>query len=236
MKTKINYFPAVLLAMLVWGGAGAHSAEQPKKATSHTIEYNKNFLSAHGLDENDKQDFKDAEKGFIATLKDPNIKNKEGRTVFDISSFNFTKDKPAPDTVNPSLWRVSQLNAKSGLFKVMDGIYQIRGFDLSNMTIIEGKEGLIIIDPLISEETAKAGLDLYYQEVEQPETGKRPVKAVVYTHSHVDHFGGVKGVGRQIGQNADIGAGGIPEGSRFRKRLCGQCHGEAFHVHVCRAF
>lgn len=75
--------------------------------------------------------------------------------------------------MNPSLWRVSQLNAKSGLFKVMDGVYQIRGFDLSNMTIIEGKEGLIIIDPLISEETAKAGLDLYYQEVEQPEAGKR---------------------------------------------------------------
>lgn len=75
-----------------------------------------------------------------------------------------------------------------------DGIYQIRGFDLSNMTIIEGKEGLIIIDPLISEETARAGLELYYQEVKQPETGKCPVKAIIYSHSHVDHFGGVKGV------------------------------------------
>lgn len=190
----MNYFPSILLAMLVWGGPGANGAEEPKKATSHTIEYNRNFLRAHGLDEHDQQDFQNAEKGFIATLKDPEIKNKEGRTVFDISSFDFTKDKPAPDTVNPSLWRVSQLNAKSGLFKVMDGVYQIRGFDLSNMTIIEGKEGLIIIDPLISEETAKAGLDLYYQEVEQPEAGKRPVKAVVYSHSHVDHFGGVKGV------------------------------------------
>lgn len=73
-----------------------------------------------------------------------------------------------------------------------DGIYQIRGFDLSNMTIIEGKEGLIIIDPLISEETARAGLELYYQEVKQPETGKCPVKAVIYSHSHVDHFGRVK--------------------------------------------
>lgn len=147
MKIKINYFAAMLLAMFAGGGIGAQGAEQPKKATSHTIEYNQKFLGAHGLDENDKQDFQDAEKGFMATLKDPNIKNKEGRTVFDISAFDFTKDKPAPDTVNPSLWRVSQLNAKSGLFKVMDGIYQIRGFDLSNMTIIEGKEGLIIIDP-----------------------------------------------------------------------------------------
>lgn len=129
MKIKINYFAAMLLAMFAGGGIGAQGAEQPKKATSHTIEYNQKFLGAHGLDENDKQDFQDAEKGFMATLKDPNIKNKEGRTVFDISAFDFTKDKPAPDTVNPSLWRVSQLNAKSGLFKVMDGIYQIRGFD-----------------------------------------------------------------------------------------------------------
>ena len=194
MKTRISYFSALLLAISSLASIDASGAEQSKKATSHTIEYNKNFLGAHGLDENDRQDFQASKKGFIATLKNPNIKNKEGRTVFDVSSFDFTKNKPAPDTVNPSLWRVSQLNAKSGLFKVMDGIYQIRGFDLSNMTIIEGKEGLIIIDPLISAETAKAGLDLYYQEVEQPKTGKRPVKAVVYTHSHVDHFGGVKGV------------------------------------------
>ena len=114
MKIKINYFAAMLLAMFAGGGIGAQGAEQPKKATSHTIEYNQKFLGAHGLDENDKQDFQDAEKGFMATLKDPNIKNKEGRTVFDISAFDFTKDKPAPDTVNPSLWRVSQLNAKAG--------------------------------------------------------------------------------------------------------------------------
>lgn len=193
----MNYFSTMLLAILampVFPAAAADDAAQPKEATRHTIEYNRNFAAQHGLDFLDKQDFQDAERGFIATIKDPQIKNKEGRTVYDASSFDFTRDKPAPDTVNPSLWRVSQLNAKHGLFKVTDGIYQIRGFDLSNMTIIEGKEGLIIIDPLISEETARAGLELYYQEVKQPETGKRPVKAVIYSHSHVDHFGGVKGV------------------------------------------
>lgn len=193
----MNYFSTMLLAILampVFPAAAADDAAQPKEATRHTIEYNRNFAAQHGLDFQDKQDFQDAERGFIATIKDPQIKNKEGRTVYDASSFDFTRDKPAPDTVNPSLWRVSQLNAKHGLFKVTDGIYQIRGFDLSNMTIIEGKEGLIIIDPLISEETARAGLELYYQEVKQPETGKRPVKAVIYSHSHVDHFGGVKGV------------------------------------------
>lgn len=193
----MNYFSTMLLAILampVFPAAAADDAAQPKEATRHTIEYNRKFAGQHGLDFQDKQDFQDAERGFIATIKDPQIKNKEGRTVYDASSFDFTRDKPAPDTVNPSLWRVSQLNAKHGLFKVTDGIYQIRGFDLSNMTIIEGKEGLIIIDPLISEETARAGLELYYQEVKQPETGKRPVKAVIYSHSHVDHFGGVKGV------------------------------------------
>lgn len=193
----MNYFSTMLLAILampVFPATAADDAAQPKEATRHTIEYNRKFAGQHGLDFQDKQDFQDAERGFIATIKDPQIKNKEGRTVYDASSFDFTRDKPAPDTVNPSLWRVSQLNAKHGLFKVTDGIYQIRGFDLSNMTIIEGKEGLIIIDPLISEETARAGLELYYQEVKQPETGKRPVKAVIYSHSHVDHFGGVKGV------------------------------------------
>lgn len=103
MKIKINYFAVILMAILAGESAGANGAEQPKKARSHTIEYNKKFFGVHGLDENDKQDFQDAEKGFMATLKDPNIKNKEGRTVFDISAFDFTKGKPAPDTVNPSL-------------------------------------------------------------------------------------------------------------------------------------
>ena len=94
-----------------------------------------------------------------------------------------------PDSVNPSLWRQGRLLSKAGLFQVADRIYQVRGIDLSNMTIIEGKKGLIIIDPLVSIETARAALELYYQH--RP---KRLVKAVIYTHSHIDHFGGVRGV------------------------------------------
>jgi alkyl sulfatase BDS1-like metallo-beta-lactamase superfamily hydrolase len=95
----------------------------------------------------------------------------------------------APDTINPSLWRNAQLMNISSLFEVTDGIYQIRNQDLSNMTIIEGKEGLTIVDPAISAETAKTGLDLYYQHRPQ-----KPVLNVIYTHSHIDHHGGVRGV------------------------------------------
>lgn len=184
----------LLLAALAVPSPAADDAALPKDATASTTAFNQKFTSDQGLDDADRQDFKDAERGFIAALDDPRIKNKEGRVVFDTAEYDFMSGKPAPPTVNPSLWRIGQLNAKSGLFQVADGIYQIRGLDLSNMTLIEGKEGLIIIDPLISEETARAGLDLYYRKVEQPKSGKRPVKAVIYTHSHVDHFGGVRGV------------------------------------------
>ncbi|SQI95665.1 hydrolase [Klebsiella oxytoca] len=99
------------------------------------------------------------------------------------------RGEKAPDTVNPSLWRQSQLINISGLFEVTEGVYQIRNLDLSNMTIIEGKEGVTVVDPLVSAETARVGMDLYYKN-----RGNKPVVAVIYTHSHVDHYGGVRGV------------------------------------------
>ena len=110
-------------------------------------------------------------------------------------------DRDAPDTVHPSLWRQSTLVARDGLFEVTDGIYQVRGLDLSNMTIVEGDTGVIVIDPLISTETAAAALALYRKH-----RGDRPVTGVIYTHSHVDHFGGVRGVVDQ----ADVDAGKMP--------------------------
>jgi alkyl sulfatase BDS1-like metallo-beta-lactamase superfamily hydrolase len=110
--------------------------------------------------------------------------------VWDPAKYSFIKEgENAPDTTNPSLWRQSQLINISGLFEVTDGIYQVRNYDLSNMTIVEGKDGITVFDPLISTETAKAALELYYQH--RP---KKPVVAVIYTHSHVDHYGGVRGV------------------------------------------
>ncbi|MEV0856489.1 alkyl/aryl-sulfatase [Nocardia fluminea] len=148
----------------------------------------------------DTQDFADAERGFVAALTPGVVKNAAGEVVWDIDAYSFL-DGECPPTVNPSLWRQSQLCVKQGLFEVTDGIFQIRGFDLSNMTLVEGDAGVIVIDPLISEETAAAGLALYREH-----RGDRPVAGVIYSHSHIDHFGGVKGVTTE----AEVAAGRCP--------------------------
>ncbi|QYX48303.1 MBL fold metallo-hydrolase [Pseudomonas tussilaginis] len=166
----------------------AMAAEQPKPATEATKAANNALLKE--LPFNDKTSFELAHKGFIAPLPTEVIKGKSGNVIWDPSKYAFIKEgETAPDTTNPSLWRQSQLINISGLFEVTDGIYQVRNYDLSNMTIVEGKEGITIFDPLISAETAKAALDLYFKH--RP---KKPVVAVIYTHSHVDHYGGVRGV------------------------------------------
>ena len=136
----------------------------------------------------DERDFADAEHGFIAALEPGVVRNAAGEVVWDNDSYAFLAGE-APDTVHPSLWRQSRLNAKQGLFEVTEGIYQVRGLDLSNISFVEGDTGVIVIDPLISVETAAAALGLY-----RAHRGDRPVTGVIYTHCHVDHFGGVKGV------------------------------------------
>jgi alkyl sulfatase BDS1-like metallo-beta-lactamase superfamily hydrolase len=140
------------------------------------------------LDYDDRTDFANAERGFVATLDPVRITNAEGRVIFDLSPYSYL-DAKCPDTVHPSLWRQAQLCLTNGLFEVTEGIYQVRGFDLSNMSIIEGDTGVIVIDPLVSAECAAAGLALYREH-----RGDKPVTGVVYTHSHADHFGGVMGV------------------------------------------
>lgn len=143
-------------------------------------------------------DFDAAHKGLIEALPQDTIKSGAGNVIWNPQQYGFIKEgDKAPDSVNPSLWRQSQLINISGLFEVTDGIYQVRNLDLSNMTIIEGKEGITVVDPLISAETAKVAIDLYYKN-----RGKKPVKAVIYTHSHVDHYGGVKGIVSQEDVNA----------------------------------
>jgi alkyl sulfatase BDS1-like metallo-beta-lactamase superfamily hydrolase len=170
------------------GVSSAFAADGTKSATKATKEANAKVLKE--LPFADKTSFELAHKGFIAPLPQEMIKGKAGNPVWNPMQYAFIKEgDAAPDTVNPSLWRQSQLTNVSGLFKVTDGIYQVRNQDLSNMTIVEGKNGISIFDPLISTETAKVALDLYYQH--RP---KKPVIAVVYTHSHVDHYGGVRGV------------------------------------------
>jgi len=149
----------------------------------------------------DTQDFDDAERGFIATISPGVITDADGRTVWDLDSYTFAGAEAAPETVNPSLWRQFRLLMRHGLYEVVPGIYQVRNFDLSNVTFVEGDEGVIVIDPLISAETAAAALALYREH-----RGNRPVTAVIYTHSHGDHFGGVKGVVDE----GDVVAGRVP--------------------------
>jgi hypothetical protein len=136
----------------------------------------------------DRRDFEDADRGFIAKLDPGVVTSRDGQVVWDSDSYAFLSGD-CPDTANPSLWRQGQLCARQGLYAVTDGVYQVRGLDLSNVTLVEGEQGVIVIDPLISAETAAAALGLY-----RGHRGDRPVTAVIYTHSHVDHFGGVQGV------------------------------------------
>jgi alkyl sulfatase BDS1-like metallo-beta-lactamase superfamily hydrolase len=173
-------------------------AKNPKAAQPAVKAANAAVLKA--LPFENREDFEDAKRGFIGTLPDVFITGADGREVWSLRDYAFLEKEKAPATVNPSLWRQARLNCHHGLFQVTDGMYQVRGFDISNMTIIEGKTGLIIIDPLISAEVAKAGLDLYFQH--RP---KKPVVAVLYTHSHGDHWGGVKGVVNE----ADVQAGKV---------------------------
>jgi alkyl sulfatase BDS1-like metallo-beta-lactamase superfamily hydrolase len=194
-----------LLAIIAFGvEASDAAAGQEKPAEPAVKARNKAVLSK--LPFNNQDDFHDAARGFIATLPDGLVTGPNGNVVFSQKDYAFL-ETTAPDTVNPSLWRQAQLNHRHGLFKVVEGLYQIRGLDLSNMTILEGDTGLIVVDPLLSVETAKAGLDLYYQH--RP---RRPVVAVIYTHTHADHWGGVKGVITE----ADVASGKVavlaPEG------------------------
>lgn len=165
------------------------AATQAKPATPHTQKANAAVLKE--LPFQDKQDFENAKRGFMAKPDVVTIKDAKGNVVWDLEQYKtyIADDKSAPDTVNPSLWRNAQLGMHHGLYQVTEGIYQIRGFDLTNITFIKGDKGWIVFDPLISPETAKAALDFINQEV-----GTRPVVAVVYSHSHIDHYGGATGL------------------------------------------
>lgn len=161
---------------------------QPNPPTDTTTAANQAVLNELPFD--DTSDFDNVSRDLVAPLPDTVLTDDNGNTIWDPTKYDFIENgSDAPNSVNPSLWRQAQLVNTSGLFKVTDRLYQVRNYDLSNMTIIEGDTGLIIVDPLVSVETAKAALDLYLEN--------RPAKdvvAVIYTHSHVDHWGGVLGV------------------------------------------
>ncbi|MEO6823038.1 MAG: alkyl sulfatase dimerization domain-containing protein [Candidatus Nanopelagicales bacterium] len=136
----------------------------------------------------DRADFENSDRGFVGSLEPMSIAAVDGRVVWEMDDWRFL-DAQCPPTANPSLWRQAQLTSKHGLYEVMEGIYQVRGFDMSNMTLVESETGVIVIDPLISAETAAAAISLYRKH-----RGDRAVTAVIYTHAHLDHFGGVLGV------------------------------------------
>ena len=181
---------ALAAATFSLAGSAAAATAAPdagKPATDATARANAAVLQQ--LPFQDRRDFDAARRGFIGTLDTTEIRDAKGNVVWALAPYDFLKPETAPATVNPSLWRQARLNLHHGLFQVTDRIYQVRGFDIANMTIIEGESGLIVIDPLTATETARAGLELYFRH--RP---KKPVVAVIYTHSHGDHFGGVKGV------------------------------------------
>ena len=171
---------AVSLVALSIGCSGAGHAED---ATNFTRDANQAVLDALPF-ETDGVDYDWANRGFIAHRDDPQIKTADGRLVWDLTATDFLSG-PAPETANPSLWRNAELMAISGLFESAEGVYQVRGFDLANVTFVRGETGWIVIDPLTSEETALAAFELLKSQVED-----LPVTAIVYSHSHGDHFGG----------------------------------------------
>jgi alkyl sulfatase BDS1-like metallo-beta-lactamase superfamily hydrolase len=157
-----------------------------KPASAPTARRNRE--AAASLPLADEGDFADATRGLVAPFEPATVESPDGRTVWDMESYGFLEAE-CPDTAHPSLWRQSRLGRIAGLFEIAPGFYQLRGFDLSNMHVVEGAEGIVVVDPLISAETAAAALALYREH-----RGERPVTGLVYTHSHIDHFGGAKGV------------------------------------------
>ena len=174
-------------SLLVLSGCGKNTGVggAAGDASPTTVAANAEF--ARNLNLADPQDFENAKRGFIAKPTGK-IVQPDGTVLKDFDVYSFLDGKPA-DTVNPSLWRHAQLNANIGLYKVTDGVYQLRGFDIANMTLIDGKTGWIVVDPLTARESAKAALEFARKHL-----GNKTVSAIIFTHAHADHYGGVLGI------------------------------------------
>jgi alkyl sulfatase BDS1-like metallo-beta-lactamase superfamily hydrolase len=189
---------AAITVAIAAGSSIAQGQVAPKGPEPATLKANAEM--AKTLPFANRQDFDDAMRGFVGTIPDALIPGTGPRPVWNLKPYDFLKQSEPADSINPSLWRQAQLNAIHGLFKVTDRVYQVRNFDMANMTIIEGDTALIIIDTLSTPDTARAALELYYQHRPQ-----KPVGTVIYSHSHADHFGGIKGVISE----AEIAAGKV---------------------------
>jgi alkyl sulfatase BDS1-like metallo-beta-lactamase superfamily hydrolase len=169
------------------GTSEAPAKEAPKQASASVVARHAATLKA--LPFSDTGDFDDASRGFLGTLEHARITSAQGRVVWSLEPYGFLSGAEAPATVDPSLWRQSRLNMNHGLFEVVPGVYQVRGLDIANMTLIEGERGVIVVDTLTSIEGARAAMELYFRH-----RGRRPVAAVIFTHTHTDHWGGARGV------------------------------------------
>jgi alkyl sulfatase BDS1-like metallo-beta-lactamase superfamily hydrolase len=172
---------------------------QPKEASAAVRKANDALLAR--LPFSDRSDYDDAARGFVGTIENARIVSDKGRPVWSLEQYKFLADNASPPTINPSLYRQAQLNMNHGLFEVVPGVYQVRGFDIANMTLIESDRGVIVVDCLTTIEGARAGLELYRKH-----RGAKPVTGVVITHPHGDHWGGVRGVLTE----SDVKVGNIP--------------------------
>jgi alkyl sulfatase BDS1-like metallo-beta-lactamase superfamily hydrolase len=168
-------------------GTAELAKKTPKQASAPVIAQHAATLKA--LPFSDTRDFDEAARGFLGTVENARIASAQGRVVWSLEPYGFLSEAEAPPTVDPSLWRQSRLNMNHGLFEVVPGVYQVRGLDIANMTLIEGETGVIVVDTLTSIEGARSAMQLYFQY-----RGKRPVAAVIFTHTHTDHWGGARGV------------------------------------------
>ncbi len=179
--------------------SGGLSGEKPKDASVTVTDRHGAVRAALPFD--DTRDFDDAARGFLGTIDHAAITSGQGRAVWTLKPYGFLSDAEAPPTVDPSLWRQARLNMHHGLFEVVPGVYQVRGLDIANMTLIEGDTGVIVVDTLTSIEGARAAMELYFAH-----RGKKPVVAVIFTHTHTDHWGGARGV---VSED-DVTSGRIP--------------------------
>jgi alkyl sulfatase BDS1-like metallo-beta-lactamase superfamily hydrolase len=161
--------------------------EVPKDASASVVK--QHAATRATLPFSDTGDFDDASRGFLGTRENARIASEAGRVVWSLEPYGFLSEQEAPPSVDPSLWRQSRLNMNHGLFEVVPGVYQVRGLDIANMTLVEGERGVIVVDTLTSIEGARAAMELYFAH-----RGRKPVAAVIFTHTHTDHWGGARGV------------------------------------------
>ncbi len=219
VKARVGLKAALLISTVALIGA-PRSVQAGQPASAITVQHQK--AVAEALPFADRQDFDFADRGFLGTRVDPLIKRADGQVAWNLAAYDFLRGE-RPATVNPSLWRQAQLLARHGLYQVSDKVWQVRGFDVSNVTFIKGDTGWVVVDPLTTAETARAAFELVSEKL-----GALPIRAVIYTHSHSDHFGGVRGIVDQkdveAGKIAIVAAGRLHEGSGQREHPGRQRH------------